>query len=112
MSDNISQSASKFIIVKKASDEWFVVEPKGRRGPYRSAVVTLQVAALEVLVARRRGMKADVAVKDDYGDVRVCHLMDKDDGTQRCGECQRRWLTTKPPPLESPCPLRAALENR
>lgn len=102
---------TKLFILQNTADEWFVESPRSSRGPYRNAVVALQVAAFEVMAARRRAMNASMAVKDDYGDVRLCQLMDTDDGTKRCGTCQRSWLATNLRPLEPRCPLCAALEQ-
>ncbi len=92
-------------IIKNGSHEW-IIEPADKRkmGPYHSATMALKVAALEVLSARKRGLKADIFVRDDYGSAHLCALIDRPDDTDRCVTCESSWLTVSRP-LEPRCPL-------
>ena len=80
MPNDKSQQALVFTVVKKGSHEWFV-EPsnKNRMGPYHSATVALHLAAVEALLARKRGWEAQIFVQDDYGTAHLCHALDKPD---------------------------------
>ncbi len=97
--------------VKGSRDEW-VVESSDQctRGPYFNATVALQATAVEVMSSRNRGLKANVFVRDNNGYPRLCRLIDKVDGFQRCATCQSSWSASGM--LQPRCPLWEALGGR
>jgi len=105
------QDAIKVTIVKLTGDQW-MIRPSDKRemGPYRSSLVALQVAATEVLVARKHGGKADMFVQDDYADVHLCAFIDHAQGTDHCRACEESWVTSRHP-LPPRCPLWSAFRG-
>jgi len=96
-------------MIKDGTHEWFLeLSDKRKLGPYRNAAIALQGAAVEVWSARKRGLKADILVRDDYGYPHLCRLIDKCDGTERCVACQASWLAASHP-VQPHCPLWKAL---
>ena len=92
----------------KRGDQWIIqVSDWTEQGPYLSAIVALQVAALEVWSARKRGLEAELFVQDDHSVTRLCRLIEKSDGTQRCAACQSFWRASHP--VQPRCPLWEAL---
>jgi len=112
MPNDKSQQALIFTIVKKGSHEWFV-EPsnKNRMGPYHSATVALHLAAVEALLARKRGREAQIFVQDDYGTAHLCHALDRPDDPDRCSACEYSWVNLSRPLLPRR-PVREALGDR
>lgn len=112
MLDNDSPISFLLTKTKNHSNEWIVETPSQRpKGPYFTPAVALQVATLEVLSARKRGLKANMFVRDSYDCLRLCRLMDKVDGLERCSACQGSWPATVG--LVAPrCPLWEALRGR
>jgi len=112
MPNDKSQATLIFTIIKKGNREWFI-EPsnKNKMGPYHSATVALQLAAVEALLARKSGLKAQIFVQDDYGTAHLCHALDKPDDPQRCSACEHSWVTASRP-LPPRCPVREALGDR
>ena len=100
------------VSVVEETGQWFV-RPADRqeRGPYHTPAVALEVAAVEVLSIRKRGMKADIVVHDDYGTRHICHLIEQLNDPGRCPGCEHAWsaaLHARPPR----CLLRKALASR
>jgi len=101
---NHDSPATVLTIIKKDIAQWIIrASDFTEQGPYHSAIVALQVAALEVWSARKRGLEARLFVQDDQGLRRLCGLIDKDDGTARCAACQSSWTATRP--VRPKCPL-------
>jgi len=109
--ENESQTTFLLTKVKGKRDEWIVDSPDQRtRGPYFNAAVALQAAAIEVLWSRSRGLKANIFVSDNNDRPRLCRLIDKVDGFERCAACQSSWSGSG---VVSPkCPLWEALGSR
>jgi hypothetical protein len=112
MRNEQQQEAIKVTIVKLTGDQW-VIRPsdKSEMGPYRSSLLALQVAATEVLVARKHGHTANMFVQDDYEDTHLCPLIDNAQGTDRCIACEKSWVTTRHP-LPPRCPLYEAFRRQ
>ncbi len=97
--------------VKGERDEWIVESSDQRaRGPYFDAAVALQAAAVEVLSSRNQGLNAKIFVRDDNHHPRLCRLIDKADGFERCATCQSSWSASGLLPPR--CPLWEALGSR
>jgi len=100
-------SHTSFVLTKTKirPDEWIVKSSEQRTmGPYFNAAVALQIAAIEVLSARKRGLNANIFVRDNHNYPRLCQLIDQIDGLERCAACQRSWSAGAGlGPL--PCPL-------
>ncbi len=109
--ENESQTTFLLTKVKGKRDEWIVESSDQRtRGPYFNAAVALQATAIEVLSSRDRGLKANIFVRDNNGYPRLCRLIDKVDGFERCTTCQSSWSASGL--LPPPCPLWEALGGR
>jgi hypothetical protein len=107
----VNHSQKSFLITKtkNRSDGW-IVESSGQHtmGPYFDPAVALQAAALELLSLRGRGLKANIFVSDNNNYPRLCQLIDKIDGLERCTACQRSWSAAVGS-VAPRCPLREAL---
>ncbi len=109
--ENESQTTFLLTKVKGKRDEWIVESSDQRtRGPYFNAAVALQATAIEVLSSRDRGLKANIFVRDNNDYPRLCRLIDKVDGFERCTTCQSSWSASGL--LPPPCPLWEALGGR
>ena len=106
------QRSVALTIHKTVGDEW-ILELSNKRvtDRYYDAAAALRVAAVEILSARKRGLKADFCVQDDYGDVHLCTLIDRPDGTEHCLACESSWAEISRP-LPPRCPLWQALGDR
>ncbi len=112
MTKENSQQAVVLTIHKTAGDEW-ILESSNKRvtDRYFDAAAALRVAAVEILSARKRGLKADFYVQDDYGDAHLCALIDRPDDTEHCLACESSWAEVSRP-LPPRCPLWEALGDR
>ena len=65
---NHHSPATILTVIKKGIAQWIIrASDFTEQGPYHSAIVALQVAALEVWAARKRGLKGELFVQDDHG---------------------------------------------
>ena len=96
--------ATVLTVIKKGIAEWIIrASDLSEQGPFRSAIMALQVAALAVWWARKLGQKSELLVQDDRGLARRCGLLDKDNGTARCAVRQSSWAATHS--VRPKCPL-------
>jgi hypothetical protein len=103
--------ATVLTVIKKGIAQWIIrASDFTEQGPYHSAIVVLQVAALAVWSARKRGLKGDLFVQDDHGLPRLCGLINKADGTAGCAACQSSWTATHS--VRPKCPLWEELGGR
>ena len=103
--------ATVLTLIEKSIAQWIIqASDFTERGPYLSAVLALQAAALEVWSARERGLRGELFVQDNHGLPRHCELIDKDDGTARCAACQSSWTVSRG--VRPKCPLREALGTK
>ena len=103
--------ATVLTLIKKGMAQWIIrASDFSEQGPYHSAIVALQVAALAVWSARKRGLKGELFIQDDSGLARSCGLINKDDGTASCAACQNSWTHTHP--VRPKCPLWEELGTR
>lgn len=94
--------AIDFTVIKTIG-EWFVVLPdKTQLGPYWSAAIALEVAVTHALLARRQGLDAQVLVRDDYGGIHKCMVLDGCGGPGRCVVCESSWPMS---PRTLRCPI-------
>ena len=94
---------------KKVGWQWMLeCSPGPDKGPYCSAVMALQVAAIEY-ARRRKDAVASIFVKDNYGTPHKCKLVDELTA-DHCLVCENSWAAT-PHPLPPRCPLWEALRG-
>jgi hypothetical protein len=92
--------------IRKINEGWYVELPDDTRiGPYLPNIA-VEVAATNVLLARKRGLDAHNFVRDEHGNVHSCAIVDRTSDPNRCQECERSWSTSG---LSVRCPLRSAL---
>jgi hypothetical protein len=109
MSKDNSQHSIVFTI-RKTDHGWFVVLPTNiQLGPYRNAEIALEVAMTHVLLARKRGLDADIFVRDEQGGIHRCMIIDWTNDPDRCQKCESLWRTSG---LPVKCPLREAIRRR
>jgi hypothetical protein len=106
MQEDESIRAVAFIIEKR-DDGWFVALPdKTLLGPYRNGELALEVAVAHALLARNRGVEAQIYVQDDHGGHHSCMILDHMNDPHRCAKCEASWSSSE---LPVKCPLRAAI---
>jgi hypothetical protein len=96
-------------IMKHGGREWMIKVSNGiRKGPYHSAAVAMQMAAVDVLSARKRGRRAQIMALDEYGNTHRCYALDRPDDPERCSFCEHSWDANSHP-LPPHCSIRDAL---
>lgn len=99
--------ASVSIAVQKKNDGWIVILPDASTiGPYRNGDIVLEVAVTHALLARKRGMEAQIVTVDDAGAIRRCMILDRMKDPKRCQNCESSWST---PTHRVKCPLAMAI---
>lgn len=96
--------------IREINDGWVVALPDETQvGPYRNGDVALEVAATHSLLARKRGLDAQIFVRDEHGGTHSCMIIDWMNDLDRCQKCESLWQTSA---LQVKCPLRAANSAR